>query len=354
QAAEAKGKRAVTVLLAVTPGNTGKVSREIDDLDGSVGRSEAELGYVRATVPVDAVRGLAGLADVRAIDLNRTYRLLDPRVRPNGSADAKAGSVGAPGPTTAAANPYLPVGETGAVSFVDHHRTWDGRGITVGVLDSGVDLDHPALRTTTNGKDKVTDWFTATDPIIDNDGTWLQMDQERTGPTFNGLGEQWTAPEGDFRFAVFFESTTEGSELGGDVNRDGDTDDWVGVLYDPQDHRIWVDSDLDHDFTDEQVMAPYGVDHQVGHLGVDDHSTPVVERVPFVVDYREDVDLSPLGYEGVSDFVNLGVVSASHGTHVAGIIAGNGLFGGDMQGAAPGAQLVSARACTFAGGCTAT
>ncbi len=295
QAAEVKGKQTVTVLLAVTPGDTGKVSQAVERLDGSVGRAEEELGYVRATVPVDAVRGLAALGDVRAIDLNRTYRVPDPHVTLNGSASVKARRIAAPGATTGADNPYLPVGETGAVDFVDHHRTWDGRGITVGILDTGVDLDHPALRTTTNGRDKVTDWFTATDPVIDNDGTWLQMDQEKTGPTFFGLGEQWTAPEGDYRFAVFFESTTEGSELGGDVNRDGDTDDWVGVLYDPADHRIWVDSDLDHDFTDEQVMSPYRADHQVGHFGVDDRSTPVVERVPFVVDYREDVDLSAAG-----------------------------------------------------------
>ena len=354
QAAEVKGKQTVTVLLAVTPGDTGEVTQAVDALDGSVGRAEEELGYVRATVPVDAVRRLAALGDVRAIDLNRTYRVPDPHVTLNGAASVKAQRIAAPGATTGADNPYLPVGETGAVDFVDHHRTWDGRGITVGILDTGVDLDHPALRTTTNGRDKVTDWFTATDPVIDNDGTWLQMDQEKTGPTFFGLGEQWTAPEGDYRFAIFFESTTEGSELGGDVNRDGDTDDWVGVLYDPDDHRIWVDSDLDHDFTDEQAMSPYRADHQVGHFGVDDRSTPVVERVPFVVDYREDVDLSAQGFPGVADFVNLGIVSASHGTHVAGIIAGNGLFGGDMQGAAPGAQIVSARACTFSGGCTST
>src|SRR4029079_11560418 len=121
------------------------------------------------------------------------------------------------------------------------------------------------------------------------------MDQDVTGPTFHGLGELWTAPEGDYRFAVFFESTTEGSELGGDVNRDGDTDDWIGILYDPEDHRIWVDSDLDNDFTDERGMAPYDQDNQVVHFGVDDGATAVFERMPFVVDYREDVDLSPLG-----------------------------------------------------------
>ena len=354
QKAEARGDETVTVLLAATPGETDRVTAAVAKAGGSLGRSEEELGYVRATVPVESVRDLAALGDVRAIDLNRSYRIPDPVPASAGSATAGSGGVAAPGPDTPADNSYLPVGETGATDFVDDHRTWDGRGVTVGILDSGVDLDHPALRSTTNGKPKVTGWFTATDPTVDGDESWRPMTREVTGPTFQAAGYQWTAPAADFRFATFWEGSTQGSELGGDVNRDGDIDDWIGILYDPEDHRIWVDSDLDNDFTDEPEMAPYGEDQQVGHFGVDDRETAVVERMPFVVDYREDVDLSPLGEEGVADFVSIGIVSGAHGTHVAGIIAGNGLFGGDMQGAAPGAQIVSARACTFAAGCTAT
>ena len=90
QAAEVKGKQTVTVLLAVTPGDTGKVTQAVGALDGSVGRAEEELGYVRATVPVDAVRRLAALGDVRAIDLNRTYRVPDPHVTLNGADSVKA------------------------------------------------------------------------------------------------------------------------------------------------------------------------------------------------------------------------------------------------------------------------
>ncbi|GAA3063882.1 hypothetical protein GCM10020000_54220 [Streptomyces olivoverticillatus] len=37
---------------------------------------------------------------------------------------------------------------------------------------------------------------------------------------------------------------------------------------------------------------------------------------------------------------------------MAGITAANGLFGGRMNGAAPGAKIVSSRACTWSGGCT--
>ena len=46
--------------------------------------------------------------------------------------------------------------------------------------------------------------------------------------------------------------------------------------------------------------------------------------------------------------------SSGHGSHVAGIAAGNQLFGGSMSGAAPGAKIVSVRACLFIAGCTST
>ena len=57
--------------------------------------------------------------------------------------------------------------------------------------------------------------------------------------------------------------------------------------------------------------------------------------------------------DGKTKFVNIGIVSAQHGSHVAGIVAGNQLFGGAMTGEAPGAKIISVRACMFLGSCTA-
>ncbi|MET0929307.1 MAG: S8 family serine peptidase, partial [Aeromicrobium sp.] len=115
---------------------------------------------------------------------------------------------------------------------------------------------------------------------------------------------------------------------------------------------IWVDANQDRTFTAAEKMRPYGEDHQVGHFGTDNPSTPVVESMPFVVEFREDVSLEPYELPGTADFVNIGIVEDAHGSHVAGITAANDMFGGTMDGQAPGATIVSSRACTWGGGCT--
>ncbi|MBC7374075.1 MAG: S8 family serine peptidase, partial [Frankiales bacterium] len=145
-----------------------------------------------------------------------------------------------------------------------------------------------------------------------------------------------------------------GGEVGGDINRDGDKTDRFGVLLDQKTNQVWVDSDDDKDFTDERPMRPYGQSFDQGVFGKDDRKTDIVEALPFTVDVREDQSLAALGRPDlVSDFVDIGLMSGAHGTHVAGITAANDMFGGAMDGQAPGAQVVAARACSFGPGCTA-
>ncbi|GAA1432388.1 S8 family serine peptidase [Microlunatus lacustris] len=348
--AKADGQKFVTTLIATERGSAAKVSDRITRLGGTVSYRNDKLGYVRAVVPVNAVERAADLPGLVSVDLNDKVELIDPR--PAAEAAAQA-AVPAPGRNTPDVNPYMPTNEIGATTFKKAHPTWDGRDVTIGIMDSGVDLDHPALQTTTTGERKIVDWVTATDPLVDGDRSWRPMLTEATGPSFTFGGREWRAPAGRFAVNAFSESATAGSEFEGDVNRDGDTTDSFGVLYRASDHAIWVDTDQDGDFTDEELRRPYAEDQQVGHLGTDNPATGVRESVPFVVEYREDVDLTPAGLPGqTADFVNIGIVADSHGSHVAGITAANGMFGGAMDGAAPGAKLVSSRACVFTGGCT--
>jgi subtilisin family serine protease len=351
--AEAKGEQSVTVIVATDKGEAKDVATGLSKLGGAIATRQDQVGYVRARVPTKAVAKASKLPGVAALDLNESIPLPKPQEKSRAGTKAAAGTVAAPGPSTPAANPYMPTAETGAVAFKKAHPTWDGRGVTIGVLDAGVDLDNPALQKTSTGDRKIVDWVTATDPLFDSDGTWRAMLTEVTGPTFSFAGSTWTAPAGTYKVNRFSEAITAGGEEAGDVNRDGDTTDTFGVLYDPVSHDIRVDVDQDRDFTNNPVMRPYKEKFDVGHFGTDNPATAVREQVPFVVEYREDVDTTPAGLPGVADFVNIGIVESFHGSHVAGITAANDMLGNPVfDGAAPGAKLVSARACSWNGGCT--
>ncbi|WP_156725084.1 S8 family serine peptidase [Streptomyces apocyni] len=361
--AEAKGEKTVTLLVATKPGSTEQVAKQLDGVKGgSVGKTHDKLGYVRATLPTPkadaAIKKAAKLSSVHAIDLSAEIKLDDPTPGADAAKGAKRGAKGtypAPSEKTPAKNPYNPSFETGAVDFVKKNPKADGRGITIGIIDSGVDVAHPALQKTTTGERKIVDWVTATDPIVDRDGTWRRMTNPVSGPEFTFADRTWKAPEGDFQVNVFAEAATKGGDMDGDLNRDGDTTDTWGVLYDADKGTVTVDLDNDGDFTNDKPMKPYKDGFQIGYFGEDDPATEVAERIPFVVEIRKDVPTDPYGGDWVgkkADFVNIGVIEGSHGTHVAGITAANSLFGGEMNGAAPGAKLVSSRACTWSGGCT--
>ncbi|MFE5590366.1 S8 family serine peptidase [Streptomyces sp. NPDC056549] len=365
--AQASGEKNVTVLVATAPGATEQVAAQLDAVSGaSVGKQQDALGYVRATLPTAkaaaAIKAATQLSSVQSVDLQAEIPLDDPTPDAGAATGAVAGTTvtrtyPAPGKDTPAKNPYNPSYETGAVDFVKEHPKADGRGVTIGILDSGVDLGHPALQKTSTGERKIVDWVTATDPLTEGDGTWRAQVTPVTGPVFTASTQSWKAPAGSYQFSRFTEAVTAGGDPKGDINRDGDTTDVFGMLYDPAAGTVRVDTDQNNDFTDNAPMKPYKDGYQVGYFGTDNPATEVVEKTPFVVEIRKDVAMDPLGGTWVGqkrDFVNVGLVESSHGTHVAGITAAHSLFGGRMNGAAPGAKIVSARACTWSGGCTNT
>jgi hypothetical protein len=344
-AARARGETTIVLLIASSAGKNGNVANGVQSLGGAIRYRDDGLDYLRTSIDIDAAEKVAALPGIDAVDVDEILPLPDPRPE----AQTTPTPYPAPDASTPRDNPYLPIRDTGAAAFTAAHPTWDGRGVTVGILDTGVTLDHPALQTTTVGTPKVVDWVTYTDPFTDNDPTWVPVTTVVSGPTFTvGSGASavtYTAPSaGTFRFGLFNERDSRlGGEVGRDVNRDGNpsgSSGTFGVLWDGG-TQAWVDTDQDLSFADQTSMTDYKVNRDVGYFGVDNPATAVVERMPFVVQI-----------DGKNKVVNIGIVSAQHGSHVAGIISANGLFGGAMSGAAPGAQIVSVRVCLFVAGCT--
>ncbi len=339
----ANGQTSVTLLIAAKGGAAKQVVNGVQALGGTIGYRDDALGYIRATVPTGKTEAAALLPGVQAVDLDEIVPIGDPA--PEGAMEPTPQTP--PSASTPNNNPYMPTGDTGGSQFVAAHPTWDGRGVTVGIVDSGVTLDHPSLLTTSTGERKIVDWVTATSATEDNDPTWLNMQQQVNGPTFAVDDVTYTTPaRGKFRFAVFDERNNQlGGEIGNDVNRDGNPAGSSGlfaVLWNPTANTVYVDTNQNKSFADEMPMTDYKVRGDVNYFGTDNPATAVVERMPFVVQT-----------DGKNKYVNIGIVSAQHGSHVAGIVAGNSLFGGAMSGEAPGAKIVSVRACMFLGACTA-
>jgi subtilisin family serine protease len=249
----------------------------------------------------------------------------------------------------------------GAEAFLQDHPSWDGRGVVIAVLDTGVDPLLAGLGETTTGEPKLVDFrdFSGEGDVSLADASW---DEDTHGPGLHGpeVSGTWLrgikaieeeAEEGSVKIGFLEEEELQNSAVA-DLDGNGTVGDVFGVVvYATADHqgterRIVVDTDGDGRLDDEEVRADFAHDPRTFTLGAEAR--------------RETT--APLGialnlWEDDPDKVTFVFDDGAHGSHVAGIAAGYRIGGQEGQnGIAPGAQVISLKLGNneLSGGATTT
>jgi subtilisin family serine protease len=208
----------------------------------------------------------------------------------------------APEPDLTTLLKLVPTEDIKARSFVRANPSYDGRGVLIAILDTGVEVDHPMLSKTSTGEDKIVDsrdfsgqgHVDLAPAIVTEDGTLVVP----TGGHFSVAGMKGT----EFSFGFFHGSTLQYSAevASKDTFRD------VAVLRyrTPAGRRARLDLDGDGNFTNDVEIHDFAESRRFVKLGTQGTLTAAVNLA-------DDGTSAPIVFD-----------VGTHGSHVAGIAAG--------------------------------
>ena len=227
---------------------------------------------------------------------------------------------------------WMPLAPTGVATFAAQHPNYDGRGVLIAILDSGIDPTIPGLGLTTTGDRKILDLrdfsgegrvaLTRLTPVGDTvviagrrlGGFSHVRSMDADGPWYGGSIAE--LPLGDPEAA--------------DLNADGDVSDTLLVVVTraPDGWVLFADTNEDGSLRDDRAVHDYLVARETFGWA----PAGAAPYVNLAVNLAEQDGLPIL---------DLFFDTSAHGSHVAGIAAGHDLYGvKGFDGVAPGAQLI--------------
>ena len=342
--ARAQARPEVTLLIASAPGANEKVVQEVTRAGGRVQYRDDDISYLRVKVPTGSVEKIAQASGVEAVNIDGAIIYVSqPPIQT--SQTTSPNRIAPPDASTPAENPYLPSRDVGAPQFISAHPTFDGRGVTVAVIDTNVDLLTPELQTakTLDGTSvrKIRDVTNAALKALDASedrgrlSSYIQVDMNAEVRPASAMvvhkDRQYTLPAaGRYRIGLLDERMNGNAR--GDLNLDENppaSEGLFGVLWDEKTNTVWVDTNQNRNFADETAMTDFSIKGDIGLFGQKDARDLKRKTVGFTIQTdpaHRTVFITP----------GLGL----HGTAVTGSAFGKGFFGGELNGVAPEAQLV--------------
>ncbi len=278
-----------------------------------------------------------------------------PRVAPNvdpGRGESPAASippaamVGGPArslpPEEAFRRGLMPLASTGVPDFLLANPESDGRGVLIGILDSGIDPGVPGLGTTSTGEPKILDLrdfsgegvvgLTAVTPDDDH--------VEIAGHALAGFGRVLAYNSAGPWYGGVVAELPLGQAPASDLNGNGrGTDTLVVVVARASDGWIlFTDTNGDGSLADERPVHDYLAGRETFGWRTGSAAAPVTVAANFTE-------------QGGRPALDLVFDNSGHGTHVAGIAAGHDIYGvAGFNGVAPGARLLGLKIANDAQG----
>jgi tripeptidyl-peptidase II len=247
-------------------------------------------------------------------------------------------------PAEAAARGWMPLESTGVPAFRKVHPGYDGRGVLIAILDSGIDPGVPGLDRTSTGGPKLVDVRD-----FSGEGRVSLNEVQLEGDSLLAAG-RWLLGAGRLRglsmngpfYAGALAELPLGKPPAADVNGNGRVGDTLALLVTRASDGwvVFADTDGDRTLADERPVRDYRVARETFGWATGNRAAPITMAVNLTD-----------GAAGAPPVLDLVFDNSGHGTHVAGIAAGHDLYRvGGFDGVAPGAELLGLKIANDAKG----